>query len=76
MSHPEAPRETSEQRRMREFYARLGVQCGWGMAKDGSYYAEFARNAWKAWQEAARGPNAPDWFPDLATDKAGDVHLP
>jgi len=54
MSHKDAPPETPEQVRMREFYRARGVVAGWGRAKDGSYLAPFARNAWAAWQEAQR----------------------
>lgn len=47
-------RETPEQTRMRQFYTARGVNVGWGMAKDGSYHAQFARDAWAAWQEAQK----------------------
>jgi hypothetical protein len=51
---------------MRLFYTARGVTCGWGFAKDGTYHAQFARDAWAAWQEAKVQPNAPDWFPSTA----------
>ena len=54
MSHKDAPPETAEQRRMREFYTSRGVQCGWGFTKSGSYHAPFANDAWAAWQAAQR----------------------
>jgi hypothetical protein len=57
MSHKDAPPETPEQVRCREFYASRGVEVGWGRDKDGRYFAPFASNAWAAWQEAQRVPS-------------------
>lgn len=55
MSHKDAPPETPEQRRMREFYTARGVNVGWGRGRSGAYLAPFAANAWAAWQEAQQG---------------------
>lgn len=33
-------------------FAAQGVTVGWGRAKDGSYLASYARDAWAAWQAA------------------------
>lgn len=67
VSHKDAPPESAEQRRCREFYTARGVDCGWGFDKRGGYLAAFARDAWAAWQEAQRNPRAPDWFPSVTT---------
>lgn len=55
MSHKDAPPLTAEQERMETFYRANMPKgaVGWGRAKDGSYLAEFARLAWKAWQAAS-----------------------
>lgn len=58
MSHKDAPPETTEQARMREFYTKRSVQCGWSMAKDGRYHAAFANDAWAAWQEAQQASDS------------------
>ncbi len=68
MSHKDAPPLTPEQARMEAFYnARLnprGVTVGWGRDKDGNYLAEYARDAWAAWNMTqlaeAPIPNAPN----------------
>lgn len=56
MSHRDAPPLSPEQVRMESFYrarfAAQGVTVGWGRAKDGSYLASYARDAWAAWQAA------------------------
>lgn len=52
MTHKNAPPETDEQIRMREFYKARGVVCGWSRDEDGRYHARFANDAWAAWQAA------------------------
>ena len=72
MSHKDAPPETPEQIRMREFYQSRGVQCGWGFTKDGRYHAPFANDAWAAWQEARRTTDSASGvqeFPDSLRGK-------
>lgn len=77
MSHKDAPPESAEQRRMREFYTKRGVRCGWSMARNGRYHAQYANDAWAAWQEAQRTADqpsaAPSMFPTLSEDNATDA---
>lgn len=58
MSHKDAPSLTAEQQRFEQFYriyAPPGSQIGFGRGKDGTYHAEYARLAWRAWNEAQKG---------------------
>jgi hypothetical protein len=56
MTHKDAPPLIEEQGAMEAFYTmRLGlrgVTVAWGRDKRGAYLAEYARDAWAAWQAA------------------------
>lgn len=56
MTHKNAPPRTPEQERMEAFWharlAQRGTTCGFSRDERGEYHAEFARDAWAAWQEA------------------------
>lgn len=51
--------DESERARMEAFYMGRHVPCGWGRDRRGEYHAQFARDAWAAWQEARRTPDVP-----------------
>lgn len=45
---------SNERAQMEAFYRARGAQTGWGRDRKGDYHAQFARDAWAAWQEARR----------------------
>lgn len=55
--------EESELVRMEAFYMGRHVPCGWGRDRRGEYHAQFARDAWAAWQEARRTLDVADDVP-------------
>jgi len=60
MSSKDAQPITPEQKRMESFYRSLltprGTVVGWGRDRRGIYHAEYARDAWAAWQAAQNAP--------------------
>jgi hypothetical protein len=58
VSHKDAPPLTDEQARMEAWYrtqlATRAAAVGFGRDRDGNYFADYARDAWAAWQEAQR----------------------